>query len=157
MSNYGNNHIQVRNIPTPIQHTNRREIINFSSAEFTDILNAPSLNLTSQDWDLPDGTTAVFSNYSGSNNYTYTITISNGNVHYLREVSGQEYTHEFFLTDGGSLESYAEFIAPRTLIFRHPTFNYVFFNENVRAYVDDDEFTIEILESGVFKKKFSVK
>ena len=87
MSNYGNNHIQVRNIPTPVQHTNRREIINFSSTEFTDILNAPSLNLTSQDWDLPDGTTAVFSNYSGSNNYTYTITISNGNVHCVRILS----------------------------------------------------------------------
>ncbi len=156
MSNYGQNHIQIRNIPQTVTHTNRREIINFSSAEFTDILNAPSLNLTSQNWDLPDGTTAVFSNYSGSNGYTYTVTISNGDVRYLKEVTGEDYTHEYYLTDGGSLESYAEFIAPRTLIFRHPTFNYVYLNENVRLYVDDDEMSVEILDSGIYKKKFKI-
>lgn len=158
MSNFNNNHIQLQREIINNQPTKRREIINFSSTNWTDKLG-PSLNLASSSWTTAGGLTATFAAYSGSNSHTYTITLSNGDIRYLTEVSGQEtYTHTYHETDGGPIVQYAEFVEPTTLFFRDPNFNYIYFNSTVRAFVDNDEFQIQIDNgAGTFTKRFIVK
>lgn len=157
MSNFNNNHIQTRGLNVLTTATKRREIINFSSTNWTDTTH--TLNLTSSTWTTAGGLTATFTTYAGSNNHTYKITLSNSDIRYLTEVSGQDtYTHTYHETDGGPIVQYAEFVAPTTLFFRDPTFNYIYFNSTVRAFVDNDEFQIQIDDgTGAFINKFIVK
>lgn len=156
MSNFNQQHLQIRNIPQPVTHTNRREIINFSSTTWTDT-KGPNLDLSSSDWNLPNNRTAVLTTYSGSNNHTYTVTISDGSVHYLSEVSDEDYDLTYHLTDGGSVIQYVTFIEPTTLIFRDPNSNFILLNTNVRLFTDDDELIVQIYNGSNWINKFKVK
>ncbi len=134
----------IRRLHNLIKNTKTRELINFSSANFTDIKNAPALDLTATDWDLPTGgQTAVFTNYTGSNNHTYKITISNGDIRYATAVSGETYTHTYHLTDGGAVDQKMTFVAPNTIFFEDETSNYIYLNDNFRIYVDNTLFKIQ--------------
>jgi len=145
---------EIKRLHNLIKNSTSKEIINFSSTNFTS-LNAPNLDLTQSTWNTPTGT-ATFSQYTGSLGHTYTITLSNGDIYYANTVANENYTHSIYETEGGSITNKGRFVTPNTFIIENINSNLINLNNNVRIYVDNDEFKIQILEAGFFKDKFRV-
>ena len=132
----------LRRLHNMIKNTVHKEIFNFSSSTWTDIKNPPNLNLNAT-YDISDGTSAVISNYTGLNSHTYQVTLSNGDIRYITEVSGEDHQATYHNTDGGASVLNIHFISPRTLIFSSANSNIINLNQYHRLFIDENIYKIQ--------------